>query len=98
MKMKFFDATYPARDARESISQEELVAHAAHDILHEPAQWIYYAAEQIGEEPPTPNKSARIYSRERTGMGQWITVEGSAAWFEAVADWLAKAHTIGLPA
>jgi len=93
MKREFFQALYPAMDVRPSIPWNERLARAAYDILRGPTDWVYFAAAEIGE-PPKPNKSARVYSREPAGMGEWVTVEGSKKWWAELDEWLLKADSV----
>ena len=98
MKMKFFDATHPARDGREHIPQEEAIARLAYEYLrgddYQPA--ICFLADYNKAPFPRANKSARVYSRQRAGMGQWITIEGSSAWFAAIEQWYEAAEAARL--
>jgi len=81
---QYFDAQYPARDGRNSIPEDEVVARLAAQIIRGEDDLIWHAEHQ-GVEVPPPNKSARIEGRMRAGMGQWIRVRGSAEFFAAVA-------------
>jgi len=98
MKREFFDATYPARDARERIPQDETIATLACEYLgsddYQPA--ICFLADYNKVPFPRANKSARVYSRQRAGMGQWITIEGAAAWFAAIEQWYEVAEAARL--
>ena len=97
MKMKFFDATHPARDGREHIPQEEAIARIAYEYLRgDYMEAIEFLADFNQAPFPRANKSARIYSRQRAGMGQWITVEGSASWFAAIEQWYEAAEAARL--
>lgn len=97
MKLAYYHAISPARDSRERIPLEEVVAALAADLLLPPHDLTMMLGYDLGEAPPRPNKSARIYKRQRSGMGEWVTVEGSRAWFSALRAWLQRAKATRPP-
>lgn len=90
MYKKFHDVKYPAYDGRDRIPQEETVARAAYNIISENrGSDLLYQYESIYGPAPMPNKSARVESRRAVGPNEDIvTVRGSAAFFQAVEDWI----------
>jgi hypothetical protein len=93
MYKSYFEALYPARDGRVSIPEDEAIARIAAKIIRGNDDLIWHAESQ-GIAVPTPNKSARIESRERVSpSGERVRVRASAKFFEAVVEFCqALAH------
>ncbi|MFH1634599.1 MAG: hypothetical protein ABIG63_11415 [Chloroflexota bacterium] len=87
MFKKFFEAQYPAYDGRDTIPADEGIARVAEKIINGNDDLIWHAEGQ-GVRVPMPNRSARIESRTWAGMGSWVKVRASAAFFDKVANFL----------
>lgn len=81
MKKTYEDAVYPAQLVR-TWSREEQYAYWAMLIITDDRS--------IPDDAPTPNKSARIYSRRRSGMSEFVTVQAAKPFWAELALWLEK--------
>jgi len=94
MMKEYFEARHPAHDGRKNLPQDEVVAHLAARLIRGEDNLIWHAKSQ-GLQVPAANKSARIESRQRAGMGEWVKVRGSAAFFVEVAAFAAELAAAG---
>jgi len=86
MEKQYFEAIYPARDGRDAVPEDEVVARLAAAVIRGENDLIWHAESQ-GLHVPEPNRSARIQRRERVSPnGEWVTVRGSKAFFAEVAE------------
>lgn len=95
MRKRYFEAIYPAQDGRD-VPREEKVAKLAAKIIDGNDDLIWHAESQ-GIEVPVPNKSARIYSRQKVGANEWVTVEASAEFFLQVEEFASELALAGFP-
>jgi len=95
MMKKYFEAIYPAYDGRKSTPHSETAARVAGKIINGNDDLIWHAEHQ-GIDVPTPNKSARVESRERVSPnGEWVTIRGSRQFFAEVEEFIEKLARAG---
>ena len=95
MYKSFFEATYPARDGRDTIPEDEAIARIAALIIQGHSDLIWHAKTQ-GILVPKANRSARIESRRHVSpSGVMVKVRGSSSFFSEVAAFVKELANAG---